>query len=339
MSRKLRSILAALGILGAMSGAAIAQSVIETRQGALRLPEYIGPLEYLGERTAPDIGVPGATYSYRAVGLSLDIRVYDYGPDALPDGIDSPRLIQAYEQAKRGMRLSSEGVVPLARNAAYRVREAVFACDDDASCHHSYVWLTGIHGLMLDVRFEVAPGFDTEGEISREEILAALGEAIPPAESVRRARRASAAEAGATPTDVALLLDPATPEEERPLWVTYLYARAAHAVQELGEQPPVPGERVASFEEEVRARLVAVNVYRSLRRQNDGPASEYFSDLDRVESAGFLREYVWRYLHQRSWTAEPDGLALEAFDAWRAVHLVDHIAVTHGRIAFRQRTS
>jgi hypothetical protein len=85
----------------------------------------------------------------------------------------------------------------------------------------------------------------------------------------------------------------------------------------------------------MRGRSIAVNMFRELRRNDARLVSDYFSDIDRVEAAGFLREYVWSYLRRGSWKAPPAGLNLEAFDSWRATHLLNHVPVTHGRIAFR----
>src|SRR5215510_14601699 len=50
-----------------------------TAIGGLTLPEYIGPLEFIGEHTGPE-GAHSASYSYRSVGLALEISVTDLGP-------------------------------------------------------------------------------------------------------------------------------------------------------------------------------------------------------------------------------------------------------------------
>jgi hypothetical protein len=144
------------------------------------------------------------------------------------------------------------------------------------------------------------------------------------------------AAAGSAPQlNVVILWDPATPQAERKLWTIYLYTRAAATAVESEHQSLPPGEHPASFNEEVRARLLAVNLYRELRSADPALFSVYFEDLDRVEAAGYLREYVWRYLKSASWAHPPDGLALASFDAWRAVHLAHHVPVTHGRIALK----
>ena len=174
------------------------------------------------------------------------------------------------------------------------------------------------------MRLNVAPGFEDDGRVARSEVLAALGDAL-----------ARAPDAGPTERprlNVAIMWDPATPEAERELWSIYLYTRAAQAASEGDQETPVPGERQASFDEEVRARRMTVNAFRGLAPPH---LSTYFADLDRVEASGFLREYVWRYLRAQSWTVQPPDLRLTEFDAWRALHLRGHVAVTHGRIALR----
>jgi len=128
---------------------------------------------------------------------------------------------------------------------------------------------------------------------------------------------------------------PATPEQESRIWLGYLYARAAFAVSE-SSGVPVAGEHDATFEEELRGRIIAVNTFRELKRKGALLASGYFSDIDRVDAAGFLREYVWSYLKRDSWKTAPPNLDMQAFNQWRATNLAaDHVGVTHGRIAFK----
>lgn len=141
-----------------------------------------------------------------------------------------------------------------------------------------------------------------------------------------------------TPRYVAILFDPSTPPAERKLWTVYLYTRAALVASESDATPLPLGIYAPTFEGEVRARRVAVGLFRELERNDPDFGSRYFDDLDRVEAAGFMREYVWRYLKQPSWSAPP-GLQLARFDAWRAVHLRYHVPVTHGQIAVRLAAS
>jgi hypothetical protein len=133
---------------------------------------------------------------------------------------------------------------------------------------------------------------------------------------------------------VAILWDPETPEGESKIWLAYLFARAAFAANETAGGPAV-GERESSFDEEVRGRQIALTTFRALKRDSAQPESAYFNDIDRVDAAGFLREYVWSYLHHSSWATTPANLDVAGFETWRAEHLLNHRPVTHGRIAFR----
>ena len=80
-----------LGLAGSDSSLA-ADSVHTTSIGGLTLPEYIGPLEFIGEHSGPE-GMNSLSYWYRAVGLSLQISVTDLGADGVADGIDAPELL------------------------------------------------------------------------------------------------------------------------------------------------------------------------------------------------------------------------------------------------------
>jgi len=324
-----------------MSSAHAGEAVHTTSIGALALPEYIGPLEFIGEHSGPE-GEHSMSYSYRAVGLALEISVTDLGPGGVADGIEAPELLERYSEAKQDViaathvrRLKPHELnVPL--GDARLAREALFTAKKNKNGEggSTYLIFTAAHGLVIDARFDVAPGLEEDGSLSHGEILDALGAAIPASdEPVRQARAQAAAEAEAA-MKVAIVWDPATPKQESTIWLAYLFARAAYAAGE-SSAAPTAGERAASFEEEVRGRTMAVNMFRELKRNGAQLASVYFSDIDRVEAAGFLREYVWSYLRRASWKTPPAGLNLDDFNAWRATHLTNHIPVTHGRIAFR----
>ena len=360
-----------------------------TSVGGLTLPRYIGPLEFIGEHSGDDPRSM-ATYSYRAMGLALDIHVSDLGAGAIADGAGSRELARRYDETKknlvaatlvRGLKARettvafADGDPRAAREAVYRLkrrgeggttylwftaahglvidarfdvaladgdprsaREAVYRLKRNGEGGTTYLWFTAAHGLVIEARFDVVIGFEEDGEIGRSEILAAIGEAIPAsADVVAQARARAAAPAGESADKamkVAILWDPETPEGEKKIWLAYLFARAAFAANET-DGGPAAGERVSSFEEEVRGRTIALTTFRALKREPAQPASEYFNDIDRVEAAGFLREYVWRYLHNASWSTMPSNLDLAGFETWRAEHLANHKAVTHGRIAFR----
>jgi hypothetical protein len=312
-----------------------------TSIGGLTLPEYIGPLEFIGEQSGADPHTM-ATYSYRAMGLALEVHVTDLGAGGIADGAASAELARRYEATKkdliaataiRGLKVT-ESTVPLASGDPRAAREALYRFKRRGDGGTTYLWFTAAHGLVIDARFDVALGFEEDGDIGRSEILAMIGDAIPAsAEPVAQARARAAAPPESS-VKVAILWDPETPEEESKIWLAYLFARAAFAANETAGGPAV-GERESTFEEEVRGRTIALTTFRALNRDSAPLASAYFNDIDRVEAAGFLREYVWSYLRHASWSTTPSDLDVMGFETWRAEHLSNHKAVTHGRIAFR----
>jgi hypothetical protein len=335
-----------LGSLGAFAnvpGAAghAGEQTHTTSIGGLTLPQYIGPLEFIGEQSGKDPKT-SATYSYRAMGLALDIHVSDLGAGGIADGIASAELARRFAQTEKDLVAATEihnlkpheDTVPFARGDSREVREAIYHFERRGEGGTTYLWFTAMHGLVIDARFDVALGFEEDGDIGRGEILAAIGDAIPASADGVAQARARATHPDDSAVKVAILWDPETPEEESKIWLAYLFARAAFAANETAGSPAV-GERESSFEEEVRGRQIALTTFRALKRDSAQPASPYFSDIDRVEAAGFLREYVWSYLRHPSWTTKPANLDLAGFDAWRAEHLAHHTPVTHGRIAFR----
>jgi hypothetical protein len=276
------------------------------------------------------------------MGLALDIHVSDLGATGIADGTTSTELARRFEATKKALVAATEvhnlkpreDTVPLAAGDARAVREAIYHFERRGEGGTTYLWFTALHGLVIDARFDVALGFEEDGDIGRSEILAAIGDAIPASADVVAQARTRANAPSDSSVKVAILWDPETPEEESKIWLAYLFARAAFAAKETAGGPAV-GERESSFEEEVRGRQIALTTFRALKHDSAPPESVYFSDIDRVEAAGFLREYVWSYLRHPSWKTVPSNLDVAGFDAWRAEHLTNHTPVTHGRIAFR----
>jgi len=344
-------LLTGLGVPSIATAAPVAEESHTTSIGGLTLPQFIGPLEFIGAQSGADPHTMG-TYSYRAMGLALDIHVTDLGASGIPDGPGSPDLAKRYDEAKKTLvaatgvrRLKpSEAIVVMDErelvgrsqtSIARAAREAVYRLKRNGEGGTTYLWFTAAHGLVIDARFDVALGFEEDGDIGRGEILAALAGSIPlQAEAVAHARTRSASPpADESSMKLSILWDPETPQEESKIWLAYLFARAAFAANETAGGPAA-GERESTFEEEVRGRTIALTTFRALKRERAQPASAYFNDIDRVEAAGFLREYVWSYLRHASW-ATPEGLDISGFDVWSAEHLADHKVVTHGRIAFK----
>src|SRR4030095_10020017 len=110
-------------------------------------------------------------------------------------------------------------------------REALFTVSkkNNGAGGSTYLIFTAAHGLVIDARFDVSPGLEEDGLLSHGEIPDALGTAIPgSSDIVGEARARAPAEADAV-ARVAIVWDPATPEQESRIWLAYLFARAAFA--------------------------------------------------------------------------------------------------------------
>ncbi len=189
-----------------------------TSIGGLTLPQYIGPLEFIGEQSGADPRTT-ATYSYRAMGLALDIHVSDLGGGGIADGTRSAELARRFVATMkilvsatevRGLK-PRESTVPFASGDARSVREAIYHFERRGEGGTTYLWFTAMHGLVIDARFDVALGFEEDGDIGRGEILAALGDAIPASAGLVAQARARASQPADESMKVAILWDPETP--------------------------------------------------------------------------------------------------------------------------------
>ncbi len=105
-------------------------------------------------------------------------------------------------------------------------------------------------------------------------------------------------------------------------WVSYSLSRSACQLRNGAGNPA----RATSFDCELAAREHLLETWSSLR-ERDPASSDYLDDLDRVQQAGFLDEYVWRHFRDDSWSPPP-GLQPERFRAWSRHHLPGHVPRT-----------
>lgn len=122
-----------------------------------------------------------------------------------------------------------------------------------------------------------------------------------------------------------------TPDRERAIWLAYLMYRAQHAgpTNVCGSEETVV---IPTFDQEVQARDETLKTYHRLQQHDPELDLAYFDDLSRVAGAGFMREYVWVYLRQKSWTQEPSGLRESEFEIWRESNLKGHVPQTQGAV-------
>lgn len=132
-----------------------------------------------------------------------------------------------------------------------------------------------------------------------------------------------------------VLWDDAMSSKESGLWIGYLFARMDYIGRNGRDYPQLAGVIAPKFDEEVFARSEASKVYRDMRSRGKGVDSKYFNDLEKVEAAGFMREYAWQYFKRSDWGAAPTSLRMSEFAAWNAVNLSNHQPQTRGRVAFQ----
>jgi hypothetical protein len=104
--------------------------------------------------------------------------------------------------------------------------------------------------------------------------------------------------AAAAERDPVYVLNPKLSEDRLAPWLFYLGARAEYRKQHK-LPAPATGEIAPTFREEVTARQAAVAMY-SVLKSSSG-RDPYWEALAKVDSAGFIKEYVWTYLHRREW--------------------------------------
>jgi hypothetical protein len=113
-------------------------------------------------------------------------------------------------------------------------------------------------------------------------------------------------------------------------WLTYLGARQAFHEQ---HKLPVPrsGEVIPSFAEEVSARTTGLEMYSAM-----GLHDSYWDVLAKVNAKGFMKAYVWNFLHRPEWKPEERPANLPAFQQWARSALPHHKPQTGGRLVIKR---
>jgi hypothetical protein len=124
-----------------------------------------------------------------------------------------------------------------------------------------------------------------------------------------------------------MVIDPTLSQDEMASWLGYAGARSAYREQHKLPSP-ASGEIVPTFDEEVEARGMAA-LFLSLSNSHGG---SYWDAVVKVQSAGFLKEYVWTYLRRPSWSANQAPKNLAAFEKWRRANLKNHKPETRAKL-------
>jgi len=102
-------------------------------------------------------------------------------------------------------------------------------------------------------------------------------------------------------------------------WVSYSLTRSTCQLQIGGDNPA----RASSFECELTARRLLLETWIEQKEKAADPEDPYLDDLAQVQAAGYLSEYVARFLEKGHWDM-PDDLETRAFRTWQRKHLRGH---------------
>ena len=136
-----------------------------------------------------------------------------------------------------------------------------------------------------------------------------------------------------------LLVDPELPDCAGAAWLGYLMERQIYIREHAAQFKPIPGIATPTFAEEVEGRKALAQIWKELKEKDQSCKDKYLDELIPVHEADFMREYVWTYLRQESWSGQPKNLRLDEFSQWQQLHLKEHHLETHGSIRITKKSS
>jgi len=99
-------------------------------------------------------------------------------------------------------------------------------------------------------------------------------------------------------------------------WTTYAGTKALLRMGEYAKHNPEAQGHDSPFDEECYARDAMAEFW-AVQPDEKRRLDAYLQLLANVRAAGFIREYVWRFLREPGWP-QPSGLKNDSFDAWAA---------------------
>jgi hypothetical protein len=110
-------------------------------------------------------------------------------------------------------------------------------------------------------------------------------------------------------------------------WATFGGTKALVRMGEYVKVDPEAAGHDSPFDEECYARDAMAELW-AVQPEQKRQADAYLQLLADVRTAGFIREYVWRFLREPEWP-EPSGLRNDAFAAWATDNgLLEHRPLT-----------
>ena len=132
-------------------------------------------------------------------------------------------------------------------------------------------------------------------------------------------------------------LDLSLPDYVNAAWLGYLMQRQIYIREHEEQYKFIPGIIIPTFAEEVEGRNSLAQIWKELKEADRSRSNKYLDELIPVHEADFMREYVWQYLKQQSWTKEPENLKRKEFSAWQRKHLQGHQVETRAKLSFKKQ--
>ena len=116
---------------------------------------------------------------------------------------------------------------------------------------------------------------------------------------------------------------------EGAFWLRYSMARFKYRDDEgLPYDLLIGEEAIPSFEEEVAGRTALLKDFEDIQDSLCEATRVATEEMAKAEAEGYMKEYVWQYLHHDGWE-KPEDLKLEEFKEWSAKEIPNHKAPTH----------
>lgn len=293
---------------------------------AIELPRRIGPMRVEGTPNRYDDPRLGVSWQYLGPGVVLSVYLYDAGLADIGAGPDTVPTCVEFENAKHGISganyddvkfVGERSVRLLPPDETLRMREAQFEFTHGEHSLVSYVWITGVAGKFLKLRFSANAELRGELPDARRAILATFGEALRPhlARQPEGDGESGAADVKSTSINLSPdMLSGGKSDDGGALMYGFLLA--ALLDQDDSLRPACGGEIEPPFATEV-------GLFRAVFVEGELIGKSPFGKrLARVDEAGFLEEFVWTERHRESWSpTPPEGLELAAYAAWKKKNL------------------
>jgi len=291
---------------------------------------------------------PKLGYSLRYQGTDLtkaDIYVYDMGISGIPNGHDN-KLVKSQSDSvgrellimqQRGyynrVKQLGKGVVGTGPIRFAWTRFEFFQTPGrgrTAGMRVSESFVTGFGGKFIKIRLTYKKDNLAEGGKISPRLARDLADLLREAITIRDPKQAK----------FVIEVDSAMPKHLVTPWLAYLLARQAYVTKHIDRYDLMVGRMVPKFQEEVQGRKMLVRMWAGAKQKDKAPKdprAKYLDKLTAVDKAGFMAEYVWTYLKQPAWTAQPKGLRLKEFAAWQQRNLPAHKARTYGGIRIQRK--